>query len=34
MEEAAACRTDVSSVLTACSRTSVVRKGGWECMER
>ena len=34
MEEAAACRTDVSNVVTACSRSLIVREGGWEGMER
>ena len=34
MEEAAACRTDLSKVVTACSRSLVVREGGWEGMER
>jgi hypothetical protein len=34
MEEAATCRTDVSNVVTACSRSLVVREGRWEGMER
>ena len=34
MEEAAACRTDVSNVVTACSRSLVVREGGWKGTER
>ena len=34
MEEAAASRTDVSNVVTACSRSVVERKEGREGMER
>jgi hypothetical protein len=33
MEEAAACRTDVSKVVTACSSSLIVRVEGWEAME-
>jgi hypothetical protein len=32
MEEAAACRADISNVVTACSRSVVEREGGWEGM--
>jgi len=34
MEEAAACRADVSNVVTVCSRPLVVREGVWEGMDR